>query len=216
MAETETTLQENQPDTDGEQNAGNEVSEGGSGSEVADELSVLLGEVEMPKQAVQSEQDESDLNSVVTGIQNDIQEIKDTASRDAANEAINDTVNNIIGQHDELKSVSKDAVEAVLHHEARKDQRIDAAFQKRHSQPEAWAKISKALGVKVRDALKTPDSNVTAAKAAARDAAQGISTTQPSGTDDGPPQSELVKEFDSNNGKIWDRVAEQTGFRRQF
>ena len=211
---TETALQENQTGAEGEQNAGNQASDGGSGTEVADELNALLGEVEIPKEEVQAgTDDESDLKTEFSALREEVQGIRDTASRAEADDAINDTVDTIIEAHDHLTPDSKDAVEALLHHMARKDPRIDAAFQKRHADPGAWAKISTALGVKVANSLKSPDSSVTAAKTAAREAAQGISTTLSSDDEDtGPSQAVLAQEFES--GKIWDRLQEQTGYRR--
>ena len=215
MAEVETALTENQPDADGQQGADKQVLDGGSGTEVEDELGALLGEVDATdaKEDVKSEQDDDDLKSVVSSLQKRVQGMEDKDSRVDSDAALERSVETMIAANDDLKSVSKDAVEAILRLEADRDPRIRTAFFEQKANPVAWSKIEKALGVKVAGMLKAPDSTVTAAKNAANASAQGISTTLSSGDEDtGPSQAVLAEEY--RNGKIWDRLQRETGYRR--
>ena len=94
-------------------------------------------------------------------------------------------------KNDDLKDVDPQFLEGFIHQRANGDKAVVAAFEARHKNPAVWDSVLERIGKDYAGKLAaTPDSTATADLKAARDAARGISTTEPT-ADQTMPQAEM-------------------------
>ena len=94
-------------------------------------------------------------------------------------------------KNDDLKDVDPQFLEGFIHQRANGDKAVVEAFEARHKNPAVWDSVLERIGKDYAGKLAaTPDSTATADLKAARDAARGISTTEPT-ADETMPQAEM-------------------------
>lgn len=115
---------------------------------------------------------------------------------------MNETVKNVRGDLDP-EFFDDDFVEAWLDARARKDTRLQAAWNNRHAKPKEFQKIVEGLGSDfTKKHGKMPDKNATEDRAAVADAVRGSSTSAPAGK--APEYSKMTPgEFQAEKDKLF-------------
>ncbi len=156
----------------------------------ADVLKALLGEVpdEEPKPTPQPPAPDKSVDSRLDNLERENKSLRDQATEKSVTEEIGQTIKAIRGHHEErLADLDDDIIDGYLRLKAERDPGLLKAFTQKRSNPQAWAKIERALADDLLTKFKQPaDSNVTNSRRAAMDAGRGASASQPSNEDSRP------------------------------
>jgi len=147
---------------------------GGEAVDVQDPLDSLLSEYDEATSKPAEQKPNSDLEFLVSRMKE--QDAK--AAADVLQSDFNDVVSNIT-KGMEGYNVDSDAVSDFLHGEARRDPRIDNAFDNRHAKPAEWNSLVNGLTEKLKGKSSPSETQTDVNRQAVTQSVRSASTNKP-------------------------------------